>query len=96
MASAMRGDITAVANKSFDCIMCGLCAARCPAEESQYNVAILARRLYGKYIAPRPAHLEKRIQEIQAGVFTAAINELKSADKDTLKKRYAERDIEPE
>jgi heterodisulfide reductase subunit C len=96
MASAMRGDIAAVANKSFDCIMCGLCAARCPAEESQYNVAILARRLYGKYIAPKPVHLEKRIQEIQAGAFTVAINELKSADKDTLKKRYAERDIEPE
>ena len=96
MASAMKGDIAAVAYKSFDCIMCGLCAARCPAEESQYNVAILARRLYGKYIAPKPQHLEKRIQEIQAGVFAAAINELKSADRDTLKKRYAERDIEPE
>ena len=96
MASAMKGDIAAVANKSFDCIMCGLCAARCPAEESQYNVAILARRLYGKYIAPKPQHLEKRIQEIENGAFITAINELKSADKDTLKKRYAERDIEPE
>lgn len=96
MASAMRGDISAVASKSFDCIMCGLCAARCPAEESQYNIAILARRLHGKYLAPKPLHLKVRIAEIEEGKFVAAITELKSADKETLKKRYAERDIEPE
>ena len=30
MADALRGDIQAVADKSFDCVMCGLCAARCP------------------------------------------------------------------
>ena len=33
-----------VADMSFDCIMCGLCASRCPAEIVQYNVALLARR----------------------------------------------------
>ncbi len=76
--------------------MCGLCAARCPAEESQYNFAILARRLYGRYLAPRSQHLADRLAEIERGDFEGAIAELKSADKDALKKHYAERDIEPE
>jgi ferredoxin len=96
MAQLMRGDIAGAADKSFDCIMCGLCAARCPAEESQYNYAILARRLYGRYLAPRSQHLADRLAEIERGEFNDAIRELRAADKDALKKRYAERDIEPE
>lgn len=95
MAAAMRGDIEAVANMSFDCIMCGLCAARCPAEEPQYNIAILARRLYGKYLSPRSPHLAKRVSEIRDGVFDPQITELKSLDVNALKQRYAARQIEP-
>jgi succinate dehydrogenase/fumarate reductase-like Fe-S protein len=96
MAAAMRGDIAMVANMSFDCIMCGLCASRCPAEEPQYNIAILARRLYGRYLAPRSPHLAQRVEEIQAGNFTEALVELKALDKAELKNRYKARDIEPE
>ncbi len=96
MAALMRGDIAAAANKSFDCIMCGLCAARCPAEESQYNVAILARRLYGRYLAPRSTHLADRLAELESGELAAEVVALKRADRATLQKQYAERDIEPE
>jgi succinate dehydrogenase/fumarate reductase-like Fe-S protein len=95
MAAAMRGDISAVANLSFDCIMCGLCAARCPAEEPQYNIAILARRLYGRNLAPRSDHLHQRVVEIQTGQFDSALDELKALDVDALKERYTSRDIEP-
>jgi len=94
MASAMRGDIAGVASKSFDCIMCGLCTARCPVGEVQYNVAILARRLYGKYLAPPSQHLAERLSEIEAGAFDTAMTELKSLGVDDLKKRYAARDTE--
>jgi succinate dehydrogenase/fumarate reductase-like Fe-S protein len=94
MAAAMRGDIAAVANMSFDCIMCGLCAARCPAEEPQYNIAILARRLYGRYLAPRSAHLEQRVRQIQDGEFDDELAELKSLKVDELKTRYKARQIE--
>jgi succinate dehydrogenase/fumarate reductase-like Fe-S protein len=94
MASAMRGDIAATASKSFDCIMCGLCAARCPVGEAQYNVAILARRLYGRYLSPPSAHLEQRIADISAGVFDAELAELKGIAIDELKRRYAQRSIE--
>jgi succinate dehydrogenase/fumarate reductase-like Fe-S protein len=96
MAEAMRGNIAAVADKSFDCIMCGLCAARCPAEEVQYNIAILCRRLYGKYLAPKAKHLSERVEEIKAGKFDEALKEMKSLGEEELRKRYNERDIEPD
>jgi succinate dehydrogenase/fumarate reductase-like Fe-S protein len=95
MAAAMRGDIAAVANLSFDCIMCGLCSARCPAEEPQYNIAILSRRLYGRYLARRSEHLEKRVSAIQAGEFDPELSLLKGLNLEELKARYKARDIEP-
>jgi ferredoxin len=95
MAKAMRGDIAAVAQQSFDCIMCGLCAARCPAEEVQYNIAILCRRLYGKYLSPKAQHLSERLEEIKAGKFDQPMREIKSLSQEELRQRYNKRDIEP-
>jgi succinate dehydrogenase/fumarate reductase-like Fe-S protein len=96
MAAGMKGDIAEMADLSFDCIMCGLCAARCPAEEAQYNIAILARRLYGRYLAPRSEHLNERLEEIEAGAFDAELEALKQASRDALLAQYEARDIEPE
>ncbi|MGD8967640.1 MAG: 4Fe-4S dicluster domain-containing protein [Anaerolineae bacterium] len=96
MAAGMKGDIAEMADISFDCIMCGLCAARCPAEEAQYNIAILARRLYGRYLAPRSGHLKERLEEIRADTFAAQLEELKHLSRDDLVERYEARDIEPE
>jgi succinate dehydrogenase/fumarate reductase-like Fe-S protein len=96
MAAGMKGDIAEMADLSFDCIMCGLCAARCPAEEAQYNIAILARRLYGRYLSPRSDHLEDRLEEIEAGAFDDELEALKELDREELIERYEARDIEPE
>ncbi len=95
MSDALRGDIAAVAEKSFDCVMCGLCAARCPQGLAPYNIALLARRLYGRFLAPRSAHLEERINEIESGKFDADMEVLKKSPVDELKRRYAARDVEP-
>jgi len=94
MAAAMRGDIRAVADISFDCIACGLCAARCPVEETQYNIALLARRLVGRYLARRSEHLFNRIQEIESGSFDGELTELMSLDRAHLAQRYDSREIE--
>jgi len=95
MSDALRGDLHEVTTKSFDCVMCGLCAARCPQGLVPYNIALLCRRLYGRYLAPTSKHLEDRIAEIEAGKFDAELEELKNMDEDELRRRYAERDIEP-
>jgi len=94
MAAAMRGDIAAVADASFDCIACGLCSARCPVEETQYNVALLARRLYGRYMAKRSEHLAERVREIESGAFRQGLAELRALDEAGLTSRYNARDIE--
>jgi formate hydrogenlyase subunit 6/NADH:ubiquinone oxidoreductase subunit I len=96
MQAALKGDITSVADISFDCIMCGLCAARCPAEIVQYNIAILCRRLYGKHIAPNAEHVRVRVAEISGGKFDKELSNLMKSNIQTLKKLYTERDIEPE
>jgi heterodisulfide reductase subunit C len=96
MSDALRGDLSGVADKSFDCVMCGLCAARCPQGLQPYNVALLCRRLQGKYQAKRSLHLEDRLGEIKAGKFTFEINQLKSLSREELSRRYASRVIEPE
>lgn len=95
MSDALRGDVREVANKSFDCVMCGLCAARCPQGLVPYNVALLCRRLYGRHLAPTSKHLEDRIAEIEAGKFDAELEALKKMSEDELRRRYSERDIEP-
>ena len=93
--AALRGDIAKTADMSFDCIMCGLCAARCPAEIVQYNVAILCRRLYARHVAPKAQHLEERVCEISEGTFDKDIEKLVAAEEKKLRKLYNEREIEP-
>jgi heterodisulfide reductase subunit C len=95
VTDALRGDIRSATDKSFDCVMCGLCAARCPQGLAPYNVALLCRRLYGRYLTPVSDHLEKRIEEIEAGEYDEAIEELKKASEKTLRRKYTERNVEP-
>jgi len=94
ISAALRGDIPALADTSFDCINCGLCVARCPAELVPPNVSMLGRRLFGKYLAPPAGHLRQRVQEIQAGVYSSELAELKSLPLAELKARYDSRQIE--
>ena len=92
--AAKRGDIEAVMDLSFDCLCCGLCAIRCPAEIVQFNVGILAKRLYGKYLAPKSKELNIRIEEIKKKNFDKEYNELMTANKKDLIKQYYARDME--
>ena len=89
--SAIQGNFESLTAQSFDCIQCGLCAMRCPAEIVQYNVAQLGRRMYGRHGSPEPAHLTARLKEIEDGKFSAALDELVAASTDELRERYAAR-----
>jgi Fe-S oxidoreductase len=94
--AAIRGDIEKVADMSFDCIMCGLCASRCPAEIVHYNVGLLARRLYGAKVAKRSPHLAERMKEIKAGSFEPGLEKLvKMTEAQLSEKFYKDRDVEP-
>lgn len=94
--AALRGDISKCAKLSFECIMCGLCASRCPTENVQYYIGILARRLYGKYLSPTSSHLLNRVKEIEEGKFNDELNNLLKLSKENLIELYSQRDIEDE
>ena len=76
IAHAQRGEYEKCADISFDCVMCGVCSSRCPAGISHPQVAMLARRLNGKYIAPTAEHVNKRVDEINNGDYDKLIEDL--------------------
>ena len=94
IAYAQRGEFDKCAEESFDCVMCGVCSSRCPAGISHPQVAMLARRLNGKYLAPKTKHLEERIKEIKDGTFTELIENLMGKPIDEIKELYNNREIE--
>ena len=89
----IRGDIERAANLSFDCIRCGLCALRCPAEIVQYNNAILARRLYARYLAPKSPELDARLKELDEKKYDEELEELTKMPKEKLSEKYYSREI---
>jgi len=96
ISAAIRGDIEKAAKLSFDCVMCGLCAARCPGELGQYNIGILARRIYGRYIAKKAAHVREMVGRIEQERYEEGLRRLMATPMEELKAIYTKREMEPE
>ncbi len=94
IAYAQRGEYEKCAEESFDCVMCGICSSRCPAGISHPQVAILARRLYGKYIAPETKHLLDRVAEINNGEHNESVSKIMNTPVEEQRKLYNTREIE--
>ena len=94
IAYAQRGDFKKCAELSFDCVMCGVCSSRCPAGISHPQVAMLARRLNGKYLTPDAEHLKARVKEIYDGNFKDAMEAYMNKSDAEIREMYNNRDIE--
>ena len=94
IAYAQRAEYEKCAEESFDCVMCGVCSSRCPAGISHPQVALLARRLTGKYRAPKTEHLINRVAEIDAGDCKAALEAIMNTPLEEQKNLYNHREIE--
>ncbi|AGA89117.1 hypothetical protein Thimo_0245 [Thioflavicoccus mobilis 8321] len=92
--AAMRGDIAELMELSYDCVGCGLCALRCPAEIIQHKVAILGKRLYGRYLRKESEELDARLQQVKDGEYGGEYAELMSLGREALSERYYARDME--
>ncbi len=95
ISAALRGDIAKAAEISFSCVMCGICTSRCPAELPQYHIAMLSRRLTGKYLTPQADHLKDMVQRIESGRYEEPLKQLMATDLPALRKLYVERQMEP-
>lgn len=93
VAAMIAGDLEKASDLSFDCIACGLCATTCPAEISQHNAALLARRVYAHHLVQRSENVQKRTAELRAGVYAADLQKLATTSEAELKRRYAARDV---
>ena len=94
IAYAQRVEYEKCAEESFDCVMCGVCSSRCPAGISHPQVALLARRLTGKYLAPKSKHLADRVQKIENGDYTELMEKLMQKPVEEMKELYRNREIE--
>ena len=94
IAYAQRGEFEKCAEESFDCVMCGVCSSRCPAGISHPQVAMLARRINGKYLAPKCDHLADRVKEIKDGTFNELMEAIMQKPISEMKELYNNRDIE--
>lgn len=94
IAYAQRGDFKRCAEESFDCVMCGVCSSRCPAGISHPQVAMLARRLNGKYLTPESEHLKNRVEEIIGGKYEAEMEKLMNMSDSEIRELYNNRVIE--
>jgi len=88
IGAALRNDLAQVVELSMECVMCGMCAARCPAELAPFNIALLVRRIYGRHVLRRPGTLDQRLKEIQDGVFSKDLLELKASGKHELEEKF--------
>jgi succinate dehydrogenase/fumarate reductase-like Fe-S protein len=62
MQDALQGDFAAVAKGMRGCIMCGLCASRCPHGISPHFVGLFLQRAWG-FSQPQPGNLQRRLAE---------------------------------
>ncbi len=74
--------------------MCNCCASRCPAGISHPEVAMLARRINGKYIAPEAKHLTERVEEVKTGTLLDDVRALMAKSDDEIRELYNTREIE--
>lgn len=88
MSALLREDWELAYQISFECIMCGMCTARCPAELSPHQILLVLRRLFGRDVLPEPEYLERRLEEIRKGTFTEELQELRRMSPEGIRERF--------
>lgn len=94
VAAAREGDLLKAADLSFDCVACGICSTRCPANISHSQVGLLARRLVGKYIAKESQHAKNMAFKIENGEYESILNEITLKNISEVQEMYNSREIE--
>lgn len=95
-----RGDLRGAASASLTCVQCQACAVRCPAQISQPNAALAARRFYGRHQMPPADHLARMLERTGGTDGEARLkrgfSRLRRMDREDLQVLYQRREREPE
>ncbi len=88
LSEILKGNFEVVVKHSLSCVMCGLCAARCPAGLVPQYYFLLCRRLMGRYLLSAFIDVSSRISEIQEKKYEMEMNRLVKLDTESLKEIY--------
>ena len=81
------------AEESLECVMCGVCASRCPAEISHPQVFQLVKRLAAMRLVPPSDHLEQARRDVESGKWNEAMDEIMAKSTEELKELYCQRNM---
>ena len=69
VSAMLVGDFETAKELSIECIMCGMCAARCPGELAPMNMALMVRRLMGQAAHKNTPEFKQRLADIRNNKF---------------------------
>jgi Fe-S oxidoreductase len=82
---AIHGELEAVAESFYNCVMCGLCAVVCDVKITPHLVGLYARRVVGRERGCQDRFISRRIREIEQGSFDQQWEEIRSLNEKELK-----------
>jgi ferredoxin len=94
LSELIRGYIEKVSRRSISCVMCGLCAVRCPAGLAPYHYFLLCRRIFGRHFLSPFIDVSSRISEIENKKYESEMDKLVTLDKESLKEIYRQAQLD--
>ncbi len=88
VSAILTGDFETAKHLSMECVMCSMCAARCPADLVPMNMAMMVRRLMGKKAHKNTPQFTARLKDIRDGKWTEEIARYKTLDRAALQPVY--------
>ncbi len=84
-----QGNFEKVRTLSMECILCGMCAVRCPKELTPFAMALMARRLLAKHKYKATPDFAKSLAQAQQGHDQQQILSYKTMEPQALREVYA-------